>query len=195
MRYPSIRWHAPAGAWTSAAGEFDKSGDRKPVYFRSIPFGPPGSPGHEAAKAALMSYLESRGGPLPAAPRGQGHRVRKSRSKGIHNRPLTDEQRRLASDPEAMEAVLQVGRSFTRRSAPRLKADILSAAMLGLVFAARKHGPDYSIPFVAYAAWRARLEIRSFLRAEPASPASLDEDRGDGSRLADVVTADHRPWA
>lgn len=60
-RKNNVRWHDGSKAWVSAAGEISpKSGRRKPVYFRDIPYGPDGSPNHRKARAAMDAYLAAR---------------------------------------------------------------------------------------------------------------------------------------
>jgi len=62
-RKPSVRWHPkddPAGAWRSDIGPPGRSGRPTPVYFRSIPYGPPSSPNRRKAEAALAAYLGER---------------------------------------------------------------------------------------------------------------------------------------
>jgi integrase len=59
-RSPSIRWHEGAKAWCSAVGEIGENGRRKPVYFRSIPYGADNSKNHRAAQDALKEFLDAR---------------------------------------------------------------------------------------------------------------------------------------
>jgi integrase len=64
-RPPGVRWHKGAGCWTSGVGEVsEKTGRRRPIYFRGIPKNKPGE-----ARAALARYLderEARAGPTAA---------------------------------------------------------------------------------------------------------------------------------
>lgn len=51
-RRPQCSWHKGNCCWCSQAGGRD-------IYFRDIPFGPPGSPNWRKAQAALARHLES----------------------------------------------------------------------------------------------------------------------------------------
>lgn len=111
---------------------------------------------------------------------------------------LTEGQRRLAEDPEALKLVGRIARSLARRCPWRID-DFTSAGMLGLVNAARDWtaGP---VPFLPFAGQRIRWAILNSFRDErPAGfkgakfadvpqTLSLDHPMGDGDMtLADSL--------
>lgn len=70
---------------------------------------------------------------------------------------------------------LPLVRSIVRRMGLAHDPDALSAGMLGLVDAARKHSTD--APFDAYARLRIRGAVLDYLRGEPEPHDELDEQR------------------
>lgn len=76
---------------------------------------------------------------------------------------LTSSQKRLAA--KEMDFALSIARLFNR-SFPSLADEIESAAIWGLVLAARRYRPDRNTKFHSFAVWRIRGAIRDLLRKQ-----------------------------
>jgi DNA-directed RNA polymerase specialized sigma subunit len=77
--------------------------------------------------------------------------------------PLPPDRRGLAEDPELIRRARRIA-GRVARTAPHLAEDLESAALLGLVHAARTWDPSAGVPFSAHAAIRCRGEAREFRR-------------------------------
>lgn len=60
-KQPKPFWHKTNQCWCSCIGDVsEKTGRRKPVYFREIPYGPKGSPNFRKVQAAIDEHIASR---------------------------------------------------------------------------------------------------------------------------------------
>lgn len=78
-------------------------------------------------------------------------------------RRLTDEQRAMAADPAAMDMAQATARWFARRWR-WLRAELESAAMLGLVEAAASYQAPMAVRFITHAARRVRGACQDAVR-------------------------------
>ena len=81
----------------------------------------------------------------------------------VNRTPLTDEQRDLAGDQRHVRCALALATPF-RRQWPWLAEDIDSAAMVGLVEAARSYDPALGLKFVTLLRHRVPGAIRDYIR-------------------------------
>lgn len=123
--------------------------------------------------------------------------------------PLTDDQRALAGDPEHIALALRIARSMARYC-PREVEAMESAALFGLVLAARTFDPALGVRFTTYTAPRitgaildaARLELpKGFRRNKGNAPhthslsAQLNHSDYENRQATglDTLTSDELP--